>query len=152
MPFIDTAFAAGRNRVRCCARALSTPPLQMLRKSSHLSRPLGQFGRGDAHEYPGQFISDDDRAVRRLIEQAQIIIKSVRGDVPESFLALMFAGVPAEDVVRYEPRELAELAEAAWQFLQERKAAAPKIRFEFAARPDGRGARPLGLDDRDDQR
>ena len=69
----------------------------------------------------GQFISEEDRAARRLVEQAQIIIKSARGDVPESFLPLMFAGVPAEDVVRYEARELAELAEAAWQVLQERK-------------------------------
>ena len=99
----------------------------------------------------GQFVSDDDRAVRRLIEQAQIIIKSARGDLPASFAPLMFAGVPAEDVVRNEARELAELAEAGWQFLQERRAGVPKIRFEFAPRPNGRGARPLRLDHRDDQ-
>src|SRR5437868_7553888 len=85
----------------------------------------------------GQFISDEDRAVRRLIEQAQIIIKSSRGDVPDSFLALMFAGVPGEDLARYEPREIAELAEAAWQFLQQRKAGAPKIRFESRPGPMG---------------
>jgi len=85
----------------------------------------------------GQFISDEDRAVRRLIEQAQIIIKSVRGDVPDSFLALMFAGVPAEDLTRYEARELAELAEAAWAFLQQRKAGTPKIRFESRPGPMG---------------
>src|SRR5215467_7872454 len=85
----------------------------------------------------GQFVSDDDRAVRRLIEQAQIIVKSVRGDVPDSFLPLMFAGVPAEDLVRYEPRELAELAEAAWQFLQQRKPGPPKVRFESRPGPMG---------------
>ena len=84
-----------------------------------------------------QFISDEDRAIRRLIEQAQIIVKSVRGDVPDSFLPLMFAGVPAEDIARYEPRELAELAEAAWQFLQERKAGPPKVRFESRPGPMG---------------
>src|ERR1051325_1217764 len=85
----------------------------------------------------GQFVSDEDRAVRRLIEQAQIIIKSARGDVPESFLPLMFAGVPAEDLPRYEPRELAELTEAAWQFLQSRKPSAPKIHFESRSGPMG---------------
>ena len=85
----------------------------------------------------GQFVSDEDRAVRRLIEQAQIIIKSSRGDVPDSFLPLMFAGVPSEDLARYEARELAELAEAAWQFLQQRKAGAPKLRFESRPGPMG---------------
>ena len=69
----------------------------------------------------GQFATDEDRAARRLIERAGIIIKSARGDVPESFAPLMFAGVPTEDLARYEARELAELAEAAWAFLQERK-------------------------------
>ena len=85
----------------------------------------------------GQFISDEDRAVSRLVEQAQIIIKSARGDLPESFAPLMFAGVPAEDLVHYEARELAELAEAGWQFLQERKSGVPKIRFESRPGPMG---------------
>jgi glutamate dehydrogenase len=85
----------------------------------------------------GQFVSDEDRAARRLVEQAQIIIKSVRGDVPDSFQPLMFAGVPAEDLVRYEARELAELAEAAWQFLQQRKPGPPKVRFESRPGPMG---------------
>src|SRR3954452_3896075 len=84
-----------------------------------------------------QFSSDEDPVVGRLIEQAQIIVKSVRGDVPDSFLPLMFAGVPAEDLVRYESRELAELAESAWQFLQQRKPGPPKIRFESRPGPMG---------------
>src|SRR4051794_30187589 len=84
-----------------------------------------------------QFSSDEDPVVGRLIEQAQIIVKSVRGDVPDSFLPLMFAGVPAEDLVRYESRELAELAESAWQFLQQRKPGPPKIRFESRSGPMG---------------
>src|SRR3954453_7400664 len=84
-----------------------------------------------------QFSSDEDPVVGRLIEQAQIIVKSVRGDVPDSFLPLMFAGGPAEDLVRYESRELAELAESAWQFLQQRKPGPPKIRFESRPGPIG---------------
>ena len=33
----------------------------------------------------GQFVSDDERAASRLIEQACTILKGVRGDMPESF-------------------------------------------------------------------
>ena len=85
----------------------------------------------------GQFIGDEERAARRLIEQAGIIIKSARGDVPESFAPLLFAGVSPEDLVRYEARELAELAEAAWTFLQERKPGEPKMRIESRTGPMG---------------
>jgi glutamate dehydrogenase len=85
----------------------------------------------------GQFVSDEDRAARRLVEQTGTILKGLRGDMPESFPPLMFAGVPPEDLVRYEARELAELAEAAWLFLQQRKPGPPKIRFESRPGPMG---------------
>ncbi|HKG99457.1 MAG TPA: hypothetical protein VKB08_01865, partial [Bradyrhizobium sp.] len=78
----------------------------------------------------GQFASDDERAARRLIEQAGTILKGLRGDMPESFAPLMYAGASPEDLVRYEARELADMAEAAWLFLQERKPGASKIRFD----------------------
>ena len=39
--------------------------------------------------------------------------------------------------MHYEARELAELAEAGWQFLQERKSGIPKIRFESRPGPMG---------------
>jgi glutamate dehydrogenase len=85
----------------------------------------------------GQFASDDERAARRLVEQAGTILKGLRGDMPESFAPLMYAGASPEDLVRYEPRELAEMAEAAWLFLQERKPGASKIRFESRPGPTG---------------
>src|SRR6185369_11729073 len=85
----------------------------------------------------GQFTSDEERAARRLIEQAGTILKGLRGDMPESFAPLMFAGVSSEDLVRYEARELADLAEAAWLFLAQRKPGAPKIRFESRPGPMG---------------
>ena len=69
-----------------------------------------------------QFGSDEERAARRLIEQAGTILKGLRGGIPDSFAAVMFAGATPEDLVRYEAREIADLAEAAWLFLQERKA------------------------------
>jgi glutamate dehydrogenase len=84
-----------------------------------------------------QFDSDEQRAARRLIEQAGTILKGLRGDLPESFANLLFAGTPAEDLVRYEARELADLAEAAWLFMVERKPGQPKIRFESRAGPIG---------------
>ena len=84
-----------------------------------------------------QFGSDEERAARRLIEQAGTILKGLRGDLPESFPPLLYAGVSPEDLVRYEPRELADLAEQAWLFLGQRKLGAPKMRFESRAGPIG---------------
>ena len=88
-----------------------------------------------------QFGSEEERAARRLIEQAGTILKGSRGGIPDSFAAVMFAGVTPEDLVRYEAREIADLAEAAWLFLQERKAAIAEGALRGAARPDGRRAR-----------
>ena len=82
------------------------------------------------------FASDDERAARRLIEQAGTVLRGLR-DVPDSFAPSLFARVSAEDLVRYEARELADLAEAAWLFLQDRKPRAPKIRLESRSGPIG---------------
>src|SRR5882757_4526247 len=84
-----------------------------------------------------QFGGDEEYAGRRLVEQAGTILKGLRGDMPESFAPLLFARVSAEDLVRYEARELAELAEGAWLFLQDRKPGEPKIRFESRPGPIG---------------
>ena len=55
-----------------------------------------------------------------------------------SFAPLLFAARRAGGPARAtRPRELAELAEAAWQFLAQRKPGAPKIRFESRAGPIG---------------
>ncbi|MEA2930356.1 MAG: glutamate dehydrogenase, partial [Hyphomicrobiales bacterium] len=80
--------------------------------------------------------SDEERAARRLIEQVGSILNSLR-DIPQSFAPLLFARVPPEDFARYEARELAELAESAWRFLQERRPGIPKIRFESRVGPIG---------------
>ncbi|MBV8838710.1 MAG: NAD-glutamate dehydrogenase, partial [Alphaproteobacteria bacterium] len=83
------------------------------------------------------FGSDEERAARRLIEQAGNILKGLRGGIPDSFAAQLYAGAVPEDLVRYEARELADMAESAWLFLQERKPGAPKIRFEARSGPLG---------------
>ena len=98
-----------------------------------------------------QFGSDEERAARRLIEQAGTILKGLRGDMPESFPPLLFAGASPEDLVRYEPRELADLAEQAWLFLGQRKLGTPKIRFESRAGPIGAERVKSVVDHRDHQ-
>jgi glutamate dehydrogenase len=80
--------------------------------------------------------SDEERAAKRLIEQAGGILKGLV-EIPPRFAPLLFARVSPEDLVRYEARELAELTEAAWLFLQERRPGASKIRFESRGGPIG---------------
>jgi glutamate dehydrogenase len=82
------------------------------------------------------FINDEERAAQRLIEQAGNILKGLL-DIPHSFAPLLFAGVSPEDLVRYEARELADLAEAAWLYLQERRPGVPKVRIESRGGPIG---------------
>jgi glutamate dehydrogenase len=81
--------------------------------------------------------TEDERAARRLIEQAGTIVTGLYGDMPESFAAQLFARAAPEDLVRYEPRELAALAEEAWAFLKEHRPGAAKIRFESRPGPIG---------------
>jgi glutamate dehydrogenase len=81
--------------------------------------------------------TEDERAARRLIEQAGTIVTGLYGDMPESFTAQLFARAAPEDLTRYEPRELAALAEEAWAFLKERKSGGAKVRFESRPGPIG---------------
>src|SRR5215831_9237533 len=72
--------------------------------------------------------TEDERAARRLIEQAGTIVTGLYGDMPESFAAQLFA--------RAAP-ELAALAEEAWAFLKERRPGSAKARFESRPGPIG---------------
>jgi glutamate dehydrogenase len=76
----------------------------------------------------GVLDTDEERAARRLIQQAATILSGLRGDIPERFAALLFARAAPEDLVRYEARELAGLAEDAWGFLKERAPHTAKVR------------------------
>ena len=73
--------------------------------------------------------TEQARAARRLTEQAGTILLGLRGDLPESFAAQLFARAAPEDLLRYEPREIAALAEDAWQFLKERAPGTAKVRL-----------------------
>src|ERR1700682_3856463 len=81
--------------------------------------------------------TEEARATRRLIEQAGTILTGHHGDMPQNFAAQLFSRAAPEDVVRYEPRELAALAEDAWLFLKERKPGAPSVRFDSRTGPIG---------------
>ena len=85
----------------------------------------------------GLLDTDEERAGRRLIHQAATILTGLHGDMPESFAALLFARGAPEDLVRYEARELASLAEDAWLFLKERPLEHPKVRCDSRPGPIG---------------
>jgi glutamate dehydrogenase len=106
---------------------------RMVKKRQFLESPAGESSM-NVQPYFG---SEEERLARRLIEQASNILKGLRGGIPDSFAALLYAGAVPEDLVRYEARELADLAEASWLFLQERKPGSPKIRFEARTGPLG---------------
>src|SRR5262249_23141200 len=81
--------------------------------------------------------TDEERAARRLIEQAGTILTGLYGDMPENFAGQLFARAAPEDLAGYARRELAGLAEEGWGFLKERKPGAPKVRFDSRDGPIG---------------
>jgi len=81
--------------------------------------------------------SEEERAARHLIEQADDALKDRGGELANGFVARLFAHAAPEDLVGYAPAELAALAEQAWQFLQLRKPGSPKIRFAPPEMPPG---------------
>ena len=85
----------------------------------------------------GLLDTEDQRAARRLIERAATILTGLHGDMPESFAAQMFARAAPEDLARYEPREIAALAEEAWLFLEARSPGTAKIRMQSRNGPIG---------------
>ena len=74
--------------------------------------------------------TDEERAEAALIAAAGKILRSENRDVPEDFVAGLFAYAVPEDLMRYDPRQLAELAADAWSLLAVRKPGVPKIRFD----------------------
>src|SRR4051812_13542871 len=82
--------------------------------------------------------TDEERAARQLVEAASGLL-SARADIPKSFLAQLFGGAVAEDLLRYTPEELAAFAATTWSFAGTRRPGAPKIRFERM--PEAKGDR-----------
>src|SRR5262249_61404454 len=97
----------------------------------------GRGRRGEALE--ALLDTEQERAARRLLEHAGTILRGRRGDMPEGFAALVFARAAPEDLARYEPREIAALAEDDLLFLKERSPGTAKVRRGAARRAAGRG-------------
>ena len=76
--------------------------------------------------------SEEERAGRAFIAQAETILHCKRGDIPQGFAGLLFGRAASEDLLRFDARDLASLAETAWASLQSRKPGAPRIRLENA--------------------
>ncbi len=77
--------------------------------------------------------TDEERAAQALIAAAGKVLGGKHRDVPEGFVAALFSRAVPEDLMRYDARELAELAADAWAFLADRKPGAPKVRLESPA-------------------
>jgi glutamate dehydrogenase len=85
----------------------------------------------------GLLVTEEGRAAARLIEQMSTILKGLRDDMPAGFAAALFARAAPEDLLAYEARELASLAEDAWGFLMVRQPGVPKVRVESRPGPMG---------------
>src|SRR5262249_12904181 len=87
--------------------------------------------------------TDEERAEAGLIAGAGNILRRDNREVPEDFIAALFAHAVPEDLMRYDPRQLAELAANAWSLLAVRKPGVPKIRLDT---PDPTGHERLRND------
>src|ERR1700733_3978104 len=81
--------------------------------------------------------SGDDYASVALIGAATAELARRQRDIPDDFAAKLFGLAVPEDLDRYTAEELADIAESAWLFLQERQSGAAKIRLEPATKRGG---------------
>jgi NAD-specific glutamate dehydrogenase len=79
---------------------------------------------------PGPSIDavEDEEAIRRLLTDANAILRSRVASVPSDFVTQVFAGAVPEDLVHYQACEIADIAEGTWRFIGERQPQTPKIR------------------------
>ena len=59
----------------------------------------------------------EDAAAQALLDNADQLLTGQHAGAPADFATRMFAGAAPEDVLRYQPAELAEIAAGTWQFL-----------------------------------
>src|SRR5262249_31117338 len=85
----------------------------------------------------------EERAEAALIAAAGNILRSDNREVRENFIAALSADAVPEELMRYDPRQLARLAANAWSLLAVRKPGVPKIRLDT---PDPTGHERLRND------
>jgi glutamate dehydrogenase len=76
---------------------------------------------------------DEQRAEQALIAAAGRLLRGARPDIPGEFIGSLFPHAVPEDLMHYDPRQLAELAADAWSLLAVRRTGAPIIRLETPA-------------------
>ncbi len=73
----------------------------------------------------GFLSTEDERAARQLVEQADLILQATDGSVPAQFASRLFGRAVAEDVRLYTAHELASLALGAYGHLAARRPGRP---------------------------
>ena len=73
-------------------------------------------------------VSDDNSAVRELLEQAGTAVRARDPHVPASFPAQIYGRTVPEDLLRYGAGDLATLAARAYALFEDRASGRPKIR------------------------
>ena len=71
----------------------------------------------------------DEGAARQLVDDATRIFQSRVADAPPDFVMQVFGRATAEDLVRYDASEIADVAAGTWRFLGERELQTPKIQI-----------------------
>src|SRR5271157_4924816 len=72
---------------------------------------------------------DEQHAGEALIAAAEKLVRGAKPDIPENFVAALFAHAVPEDLMHYDPRQLAALAADAWSLLAVRRTGTPLIRL-----------------------
>ncbi|QIB33268.1 NAD-glutamate dehydrogenase [Ancylobacter pratisalsi] len=85
----------------------------------------------------GFLATEDERAARQLVEQADLILQATDGEVPPHFAGRLFGRAVAEDVRLYTAHELANLAGRAYAHLKARRPGGFDIRVEPPAPVSG---------------
>ncbi|MGZ5814502.1 MAG: NAD-glutamate dehydrogenase, partial [Xanthobacteraceae bacterium] len=80
-----------------------------------------------AADLPG---SDEELAEAALSAAAEQLLGDSHREIPADFVAEIFAHAVPEDLLHYDPRQLAELAADAWSLLAVRKPGVPNIRLD----------------------
>src|SRR5687767_1487937 len=83
---------------------------------------------------------NEENGTALLIAVADAVLRRENEAIPKDFAAGLFDHVAAEDLVLYDGREIAVLAELAWAYLGERTPGVPKLRI---ATPEVAGSERL---------
>src|SRR4029079_12324148 len=107
-----------------------------LKNATRLIRGAPRENAMVAADLPG---TDEERAEAALIAAAGKILRGRHREIPADFVAGIFAHAAPEDLLRYDPRQLAELAADAWSLLAVRKPGVANIRLDTVGPAGGRG-------------